>query len=71
MRHPFRHPFRHACFQVAEKLGWSLEEVMTKLTAQEVYEWMAYEMTKDEKFRDDYRFTTESADEAMLAVFGG
>lgn len=48
-----RHPFRRYCFILGEKLGKTLDEIMS-LSSTEISEWMAYDQTKDDKWVKEY-----------------
>lgn len=48
-----RHPFRRYCFFLGEKLGKSLEEIQA-LSSAEITEWMAYDLTSNEKWITNY-----------------
>lgn len=47
------HPYRRYCFFLAEKLKKSLFEIQ-ELNSSEIAEWMAFDITKDEKWLENY-----------------
>lgn len=47
------HPFRRYCFSLGERLGKSLNEVL-QLSSLELSEWMAYDLTREEKWSENY-----------------
>ena len=52
----------------------SLSKLMRETTSAEISEWMAFDMLKDDKTRQQLEvdaMTTEQADAALLALFKG
>jgi len=48
------HPFRRYCFYLAEKLGKHVHEIM-QISSAEICEWMAYDLSHDEKWCDKFK----------------
>lgn len=46
--------FRRYCFHLAEKLGMSVDAVLTTMDSKEIAEWMAYDTTCSEEWQDSY-----------------
>lgn len=69
-------PFRRYCVALAERLGKSISEVM-QLDSSEVSEWMAYDLTLDEKWCDEYqleqqkKLATQSKINLFKQLIGG
>lgn len=50
-----RRPFRRYCYSLAEKLNMPLKTLQETLNNNEITEWMAYDLTKDEVFIEGYK----------------
>lgn len=63
-------PFRRYCFSLAAKLGKTLDEVLA-MDANDIAEWMAYDLTNDEKFIEMYKAeqTKNMSEEEYSATF--
>lgn len=60
-----RHPFKRYCFFLAEKLGKTLTEVMS-LSSTEISEWMAFDLTNNENWQEEYKKQAEIARQRSL-----
>ncbi len=47
-----QHSFEHYTFRLAEKLGWSQRVLVQSMSAEEIIDWMAFELTNSPEFRD-------------------
>lgn len=47
-----KHPLEHFTFVLAKNLGKTRQEIMAGMDANEIVNWMAYEMTCDSDFRE-------------------
>lgn len=69
------HPFRRFAYSLAEALSMTVSELYSKVSSHEMTEWMAYNLTKDEKWvkqyeRDmDREASKELSDEERLLAF--
>lgn len=46
--------FRRYCYNLAERLGLSVKELLEKLDSHELSEWMAYDMTNNSEWQAKY-----------------
>ena len=54
-----RHPTRLFCMHLAEKMGMSVKRLLAEFDSHELSEWMAFYMTKDEKWQTKYKKEVE------------
>jgi len=68
-------PLRRYCFILAERLGTTVIDLQNKISSQELSEWMAYDLTNDKNWLEDYQKEQERLaskqldDEARLKAF--
>ena len=60
-------PYRRFCFQLAEKIKMSVERLVDELSAAEIYEWMGYFLTQDEKFNEKYTKLAEKQKQSEMS----
>lgn len=59
-------PFRYYCFSLAEKLHLTIDELLNKLDSNEISEWMAYDLSKTEKFQDKIEAERQAKESAEM-----
>ena len=61
------HPFKRYCFVLAEKLKMSVANLLSTLDSKEIAEWMAYDMTCNQKWQDKYKQDKELEENRNLS----
>lgn len=67
-----RHSRRYY-FGLAERLGMTVRELLERIDARELSEWMAYDLTQCDKWAEEYRqsnMTPEQVSHEMKRLFG-
>lgn len=47
-------PFRRYCFSLARELKMTVSDLLNKMSSSEISEWMAYDLTLEEGFKEKY-----------------
>lgn len=70
-----RLPFRRYCFYLASRLKMTVKQLLDTMDSKEIMEWMAYDMTNDEKWLENYNkereleLSRQMSDEEKLNAF--
>lgn len=60
-------------FRLAERLGKTVKQLLNEIDAHELAEWMAYDMTQDEDWVNDFKaknMSDEQRSAEMRKLFG-
>ena len=49
------HPFRRYCFDLSERLGYTVGELLERLDSRDLAEYIAYDRTNDEKWAKRFK----------------
>lgn len=59
-------PFRRYLFGLAERMGVSVKELLSKMDSQEISEWWAYDLSRTPEFLKRYHEQKEAEAQAKL-----
>ena len=68
-------PYRRYCYHLASRLKMSVKRLMDELDSREIANWMAYDMTNDDKWLEKYNkereleLSRQMSDEEKLIAF--
>jgi len=66
-------PFRHYCLVLSERLGYTINKLLSELSSAQIAEYMAFDLLKDEAYRVKLKDSQMSQDEITInqkALFG-
>lgn len=61
-------PFRRYLFGLAERLGVTVKELLSRMDSQEISEWWAYDLTNTPDFKKKYNEQKEAEAQAKLSA---
>lgn len=59
--------FRRYCFHLAEKLGMSVQNILSTMSSSEISEWMAYDLTCSDEWSKNYERNLEREKSKQLS----
>jgi hypothetical protein len=71
-----KHPFEHQTYVIAKTLGWSQRRVVNEMGADEITDWMIFNLTESPQFLEKLdneipELTPEEESEAIKRLFLG